>query len=51
MAKKGLHILLSERRINKLRLLAVEKDKTMTQIIEDLIDTLPEPKKSNSTQP
>jgi hypothetical protein len=51
MAKKGLHILLSERRINKLRLLAVEKDKTMTQIIEDLIDTLPEPKKQNITQP
>jgi hypothetical protein len=51
MAKKGLHILLSERRINKLRLLAVEKDKTMTQIVEELIDTLPEPKKQNITQP
>jgi hypothetical protein len=45
MAKKGLHILLSDRRINKLRLLAVEKDKTMTQIIEELLDSLPEPKK------
>lgn len=44
MTKKGLHILLSERRLNKLRLLSVEKDKTMTQIIEELIDTLPEPK-------
>ncbi|BAY49054.1 hypothetical protein SAMD00079811_66830 [Scytonema sp. HK-05] len=44
MAKKDLHIRITERRINKLRLLAVEKDKTITQIIEDLIDTLPEPK-------
>jgi hypothetical protein len=43
MTKKGLHILLSERRLNKLRLLAVEKDKTMTQIIEELIDNLPDP--------
>ncbi|MCM0593914.1 MAG: hypothetical protein HEQ35_03395 [Gloeotrichia echinulata IR180] len=47
MPKKQLHILLSERRINKLRLLAVEKDKTMTQIIEELIDSLPEPKRKN----
>ena len=50
MAKKHLHILLSDRRINKLRLLAVEKDKTLTQIIEELIDTLPEPKKSHATE-
>jgi hypothetical protein len=41
--KKDLHVRLSERRINKLRLLAVEKDKTITQIIEELIDTLAEP--------
>lgn len=44
MPKKDLHIRINERRINKLRLLSVEKDKTITQIIEDLIDTLPEPK-------
>jgi hypothetical protein len=49
MAKKHLHILVSERRMNKLQLLAVEKDKTMTQIMEELIDTLPEPKKQNIT--
>jgi hypothetical protein len=42
--KKELHIRITERRLNKLRLLAVEKDKTITQIVEDLIDTLPEPK-------
>ncbi|MEC4816384.1 MAG: hypothetical protein SAK29_24415 [Scytonema sp. PMC 1069.18] len=45
MAKKDLHIRITERRINKLRLLAAEKDQTITQIVEDLIDTLPEPKK------
>lgn len=45
MAKKELHIRITERRLNKLRLLATEKDKTITQIVEDLIDTLPEPKK------
>ena len=49
MGKKDLHIRITERRINKLRLLAVEKDKTITQIIEDLIDTLPEPHKPNIT--
>ncbi|MBW4500885.1 MAG: hypothetical protein KME57_15305 [Scytonema hyalinum WJT4-NPBG1] len=49
MAKKDLHIRITERRVNKLRLLGVEKDKTITQIIEDLIDTLPEPQKHNVT--
>jgi hypothetical protein len=44
MVKKGLHVLLSERRLNKLRLLAVEKDKTITQIVEELLDSLPDPK-------
>jgi hypothetical protein len=51
MAKKDLHIRITERRMYKLQLCAVEKDKTMTQIIEDLIDTLPEPKRENITQP
>jgi hypothetical protein len=49
MPKKDLHIRITERRINKLRLLAVEKDKTITQIMEDLIDTLPEPQKNSIT--
>ncbi len=44
MKKKRLEIRLSERRLNKLRLYAVNKDKSMTAIIEDLIDTLPESK-------
>ena len=42
MSKKSIHIRLSERRLNKLREYAVDKDKTMTAIIEDLIDSLPE---------
>ncbi|WP_414623121.1 hypothetical protein [Calothrix sp. CCY 0018] len=32
---------MSERRLNKLKLYAVSKDKTMTAILEDLIDSLP----------
>ena len=48
MAKKELHIRISERRLNKLRLLAAEKDKTVTQMVEDLIDTLPEPRRTDS---
>ncbi|MEO1376607.1 MAG: hypothetical protein AAFW70_20395 [Cyanobacteria bacterium J06635_10] len=43
MRKKDLHIRISPRRLDKLRLLAAEQDKTITQIVEDLLDTLPEP--------
>ncbi|QSJ20206.1 hypothetical protein JYQ62_16740 [Nostoc sp. UHCC 0702] len=50
MVKKGLHIRISQRRLDKLRLLAREKDKTITQIVEELIDTLPEPKQSKATE-
>ncbi len=42
MMKKDLHVRLSERRLNKLRQYAVDKDKTITQVIEELIDTLSE---------
>jgi hypothetical protein len=48
MAKKELHIRITERRLNKLRLLAAEKDKPITQIVEDLIDRLPDPKSSKA---
>ncbi|MBW4587102.1 hypothetical protein G7B40_034580 [Aetokthonos hydrillicola Thurmond2011] len=51
MAKKELHIRITERRMHKLQLYAAEKDKTMTQVIEELLDTLPEPKRENVTQP
>lgn len=40
MKSKRLEIRLSERRLNKLRLYAASKDKTMTAILEDLIDSL-----------
>ncbi len=34
---------MTERRLNKLRLYAACKDKTMTQVIEECIDSLPSP--------
>ena len=40
MKSKRLEIRLSERRLNKLRLYAASKDKTMTAILEDIIDSL-----------
>ncbi|MEO0842857.1 MAG: hypothetical protein AAF063_28670 [Cyanobacteria bacterium J06643_5] len=40
MKTKRLEIRLSERRLNKLRLYAASKDKTMTAILEDIIDSL-----------
>ena len=43
MKNKQLRLRMSERRYNKLQLYAVEKDKTMTQVVEELLDTLPEP--------
>ena len=41
MKDKYIRIRTSERRLNKLRLYATLKEKTMTQIIEDFIDSLP----------
>lgn len=41
MSKKRLDVRMSERRLNKLKLYAASKDKTMTAILEDLIDSLP----------
>ncbi len=40
MKKKYFNLRLSERRLNKLRNYAVAVDKTMTQIIEEFIDSL-----------
>ncbi len=42
MAKKELHIRITERRMNKLRLYAATKDKTINQVVEELLDTLHE---------
>jgi hypothetical protein len=43
MKKKYFNLRLSERRLNKLRVYAVTHDKTMTQVIEELIDGLSNP--------
>ncbi|GET35409.1 hypothetical protein [Microseira wollei] len=41
MKTTRLNVRMSERRLNKLRLYAASKDKTVTQIVEDWIDRLP----------
>lgn len=48
MKDKYIRIRTSERRLNKLRLYAASQEKTMTQIIEDFIDSLPNKKLSDS---
>jgi putative heme iron utilization protein len=40
MKNKQLRLRMSERRFNKLQLYAATHDKTMTQIVEELIDSL-----------
>ncbi len=47
--KKGLNLRISERRLNKLRLYAASKEKTMTQLVEDWIDRLPTPEIGDSS--
>lgn len=42
MKDKYIRIRTSERRLNKLRLYAVAHEKTMTQVIEEFIDKLPQ---------
>jgi hypothetical protein len=51
MKDKYIRIRTSERRLNKLRLYATLKEKTMTQIIEDFIDSLPLEKLVDSVPP
>ena len=41
MKSTRLNVRMSERRLNKLRQYAANKDKTVTQIVEDWIDRLP----------
>jgi hypothetical protein len=41
MKTTRLNVRMSERRLNKLKGYAVSKDKTVTQIVEDWIDRLP----------
>ena len=40
MKNKILAVRMSERRFNKIHLYAVQKDRTMSQIIEEFIDSL-----------
>ncbi|BAZ24848.1 hypothetical protein NIES4073_57480 [Kalymmatonema gypsitolerans NIES-4073] len=47
MEKKDIHVRVSKRRYDKLRLVAQAKEKTITQIIEDYIDRLPTPEIDN----
>jgi len=49
MKSKQLRLRMSERRFNKLQLYAVQADKTMTQVVEELIDSLPNPEIDNSS--
>ncbi|MEH2310084.1 MAG: hypothetical protein V7K35_01330 [Nostoc sp.] len=41
MKTTRLNVRMSERRLNKLRSYAVMKDKSVTQIVEDWVDRLP----------
>lgn len=41
MKEKRLNVRISDRRLSKLQSYAVSKDKTVTQIVEDWIDRLP----------
>jgi hypothetical protein len=50
MKTKRLGFRLSERRYHKLLLISVEQDRTMSSLIEEWIDSLPEPKKQNVTE-
>ncbi|BBD65305.1 hypothetical protein NIES4072_10270 [Nostoc commune NIES-4072] len=43
MKTTRLNVRMSQRRLNKLRSYAVMKDKTVTQIVEDWVDRLPNP--------
>lgn len=51
MKDKYMRIRRSERRLNKLRLWAALKEKTMTQIIEDFLDSLPNKSLGDSVPP
>ena len=49
MKDKQLRLRMSERRYNKLKLYAQEKDKTMTPVVDELIDSLPQTQSGNSS--
>jgi len=49
MKDKYIRVRTSERRLNKLRLYAALTEKTMTQVIDELIDSLKIPEIGNSS--
>ncbi|BAZ67181.1 hypothetical protein NIES4106_19350 [Fischerella sp. NIES-4106] len=49
MKDKYIRVRTSERRLNKLRLYAAMTEKTMTQVIDEMIDSLKIPESGNST--
>ncbi|WP_414587210.1 hypothetical protein [Scytonema sp. PCC 10023] len=49
MKNKQLKMRISERRLNKIRLYAAHADKTLTQVLEELIDSLPTIERGNSS--
>ncbi|WP_198014977.1 hypothetical protein [Mastigocladopsis repens] len=49
MKSEYIRIRTTPRRFNKLKLLAEQREKSMTQLIEDWIDSLPNPERDNSS--
>lgn len=49
MKTTRLNVRMSEKRLNKLRQYAANKDKTVTQVVEDWIDRLPSTKNGDSS--
>ncbi|WP_192881556.1 hypothetical protein [Nostoc sp. CENA543] len=50
MKTKRLNVRLTDRRYHKLTLLAAQLDKTISSLVDEWIDSLPEPKKPNVTE-
>lgn len=50
MKNKRLNFRLTERRYNKIVLLSAQFDRTISSMIDEWIDTLPEPRKLNATE-
>lgn len=50
MKTKRLNVRMTDRRYHKLLLLSAELDRTISSMIDEWIDSLPEPKKQNITE-
>jgi len=51
MKTKQVNIRLSEKRLAKVRAVAAEREKTITDLVEDWIDRLPQPEKEVLVDP